>query len=136
MAIPVRLLVVLAIVIVAAGTAAADDEVALVGSFVWERSDKTLGGELDVVFTPSGTGEWMVAFQFDWEDEPHVFSGTAQGSLTGDLTGNVASDDPGHPLKFEFKGAFLDGKFTGTHGYFNGKGELVDSGTLELAPAG
>jgi hypothetical protein len=40
------------------------------------------------------------------------------------------------PLKFELTGAFSDGTFSGTHGYFNGKGELVDSGTLELAPAG
>jgi len=45
-------------------------------------------------------------------------------------------DDPGHPLKFEFKGAFSDGAFSGTHGYFNREGELVDSGTLELTPAG
>ena len=53
-----------------------------------------------------------------------------------DLTGKVASDDPGHPLKFEFKGAFSDGAFSGTHGYFNGEGDLVDSGTLEFASAG
>jgi len=38
----------------------------------------------------------------------------------------LLTSDPGHPLKFEFKGAFSDGVFSGTHGYFNSKGELVD----------
>ena len=114
----------------------ADDEVTLSGSYVWERPDETNEGELDAVFTPDGEGEWQVAFRFDWEGEPHVFEGTASGSFSGDLTGNVASDDPSHPLKFEFKGAFSAGTFSGTHGYFNSKGELVDSGTLKLAPAG
>jgi len=52
------------------------------------------------------------------------------------LIGKAASDDPEHPLKFEFEGAFSDGTFSGTHGYFNGLGELVDSGTLEFAQAG
>ena len=126
----------LAVVAVAALPSLADDEVTLSGSFVWERPDKSTDGELEVVFTPAGKEQWIVVFNFDWEDEPRVFEGTAQGSLTGDLSGNVASDDPGHPLKFEFKGAFSDGTFTGTHGYFNREGELVDSGTLEFVPAG
>ena len=102
-------------------------------TFAWVRADKSIDGELDVVFTPAGKEQWVVVFDFDWEDEPRVFEGTAKGSLTGDLIGNVASDDPGHPLKFEFKGTFSEGTFTGTHGYFNREGGLVDSGTLEFA---
>lgn len=117
--------------------ALAGEEASFSGSFVWERPDgERLEGELDVVFTPGDEGEWRVAFDFDWEGKPRIFEGTASGSLGGDLIGNVASDDPSHPLKFEFKGAFSDGTFTGTHGYFNRDGELVDSGTLELALAG
>ena len=125
----------LTVVAVAVLPSLAADEVTLSGSFVWERPDEKIDGELDVVFTPSGEGEWRVTFRFDWEGKPRVFEGTAKGSLTGDLTGDVDSDDPGHPLKFEFRGSFSDGTFSGTHGYFS-KGELVDAGTLEFAPAG
>jgi len=123
------------VLVVIAVPGVAGERTNLSGSYIWERTDKTVEGELDVVLTPGDEGEWTVAFHFDWEGEPHVFEGTAKGSLTGDLFGNVDSDDPGHPLKFEFKGAFSDGTFNGTHGYFNSKGELVDSGTLEFASA-
>lgn len=117
--------------------AAAPEEVRLEGSFLWERGDEKIEGELTSVrLTPSGEGTWEIAFRFDWEGEPHVFSGTAEGSLSGELAGNVASDDPGHPLKFEFRGAFADGQFSGTHGYWNAKGDLIPSGTLTLAPIG
>ena len=115
----------------------AGDEISFSGSFHWERPDgEEFDGELSAVFTPEKDGEWAVAFEFDWEGEPHVFLGSASGSLSGELSGKAASDDPGHPLKFEFKGAFSDGTFSGTHGYFNREGDLVDSGTLELAQAG
>lgn len=128
-----RLIVLLGLVLVATLPGVTADEVTLSGSYVWERSDKSIDGELEAVFVPAGKREWTVAFRFDWEGKPHVFEGTARGSLTGELIGNVASDDPGHPLEFEFKGAFAEGTFTGTHGYFKKSGDLAHSGTLELA---
>ena len=49
--------------------------------------------ELSGVFTPAGKNEWNVAFHFVWEDEPHVYTGTAKGNLkSGDLEGEVESD--------------------------------------------
>ena len=131
----IRWLVALVIVIVAAMPSRADGEVTLAGSFVWERGNEIVEGDLEVVFMPRAEHEWAVAFHFEWEEEPHVFPGTVRGSLAGELIGNVASDDPSHPLKFEFQGTFSEGTFRGTHGYFNGSGELVHSGTLQLAPA-
>jgi len=128
---------VVATVLAVAGTVAiASGEVHLAGSFFWKGGDEPVNGDLTTVLTPSGKGEWDVAFHFDWEGEPHVFAGKAKGSLDGELVGNVSSDDPDHPLKFEFRGAFADGEFAGTHGYWNRKGELVPTGTLKLAPAG
>ncbi len=114
----------------------AGDNARFSGSYVWDRPDQKTEGELDVVFTPTGEGAWNVVFRFDWEGEAREFAGTATGDLDGELKGNVDSDDPSHPLEFEFTGVFSDGKFNGTHGYFNRRGELVESGTLELVPAG
>ena len=132
---PGRLLILIAILGLAVGPAMAGEPVALSGSYHWERGEESVDGELEVALTATGEGTWDVSFSFDWEGEPHVFGGTARGSLTGGLSGNVDSDDPSHPLKFEFTGAFSDGAFAGTHGYFNREGELVPSGTLELAAA-
>lgn len=131
-----RLLFMVAVMSLAAGPGMAGDPVALAGSYHWERGEESVDGTLEVEMTATGEGTWDIAFRFDWEGEPHVFEGKAKGSLSGELTGNVDSDDPGHPLKFEFTGAFSDGAFAGTHGYFNREGELVPSGTLELAAAG
>ena len=63
------------------GTLAAKD-VTFNGTFVWEREDGNESGEVRAVFTPTGKSAWDVAFHFDWKDEPHIYLGTATGSLS------------------------------------------------------
>ena len=106
------------------------------GSYVWERTDKTVEGELAIEVDDVSDGEWSIVFSFDWEGNDHRFEGRVTGDWDGDWVGQVDSDDPGHPLKFEFEGRFSDGVFSGTHGYFNSQGEFVPSGSLTFAPNG
>ena len=63
---------------------AADGDVTMNGGFVWERDDGKQEGDLAAVLTPTGDGTWDVAFSFDWEDGPHVYTGTCSGSLDGE----------------------------------------------------
>lgn len=116
-----------------AGTTAASEPVTLEGGFVWERSDGNQTGDLKAVFTPTGDGTWDVAFHFDWEDGPHVYAGTAEGSLTeGELSGRVNNDSEDRPGSFVFKGTVADGSFSGTHAWLEGE-EEKSTGTLTLA---
>ena len=108
----------------------AGDDVTLEGEFVWERDDGNHEGELKATLTPTGDGEWSVAFHFDWEDGPHVYTGTCSGSLDGELTGDIVSDGE-REMKFTFSGAFTDGTFSGTHGFVTDEG-LKHAGTLTL----
>lgn len=114
-----------------AGTLA-DDETKLEGGFVWDRSEGGIDGKLEAVFTSTGTNQWDVSFHFQWEDKPHVWSGTAQGNLkSGDLSGEVVSDFD-EPTAFKFEGTFEGGKFNGTHAQVQKSGELRKTGTLSL----
>ena len=91
---------------------AEEEDVTLMGEFVWARDDGDRTGELKAVFTPTGKGEWDVSFQFDWEDGAHVWEGTAQGNLKkGSLKGEVLTDNEERQGTFRFNGKFKDGKF-------------------------
>jgi len=126
-----RWIALLGVVFLAAVPGFAGDEITLEGGFVWERSDGNEEGELKAVLTPTGEGEWDVSFYFDWEDEPHVYSGTCMGSLDGELSGDITGDGDRKP-KFKFSGSFEDGKFSGTHERFGRDGELRATGTMTL----
>ena len=126
----------LCVALLALGGALAADPVTLEGEFVWQRSDGNRNGDVKAVFTPAEDGAWTVAFHFEWEDGPHVFTGTARGSLkAGDLEGEVETDNEEHKATFRFSGTFTDGTFTGTHGVVQEDGSLRDTGTLSLGPA-
>ena len=96
-----------------------------------ERLAGNRDGELKAVLTATGDGAWEVAFQFDWEDGPHTYSGTCSGSLDGDFSGDITSDGDGE-MKFKFSGTFEDGKFSGTHNFVTKEGEIKHAGTLTL----
>jgi len=130
----IRLLALLGLFCLVAMPGFASDDVALAGGFVWERDDGNHEGDLNATLTPTGEGEWSVAFRFDWEDGPHVYTGSCSGSLEGDLSGDIVSDGDGE-MKFKFSGSFADGKFTGTHGFVTDEGEFKNAGTLTLSAA-
>jgi len=114
----------------------AADDVTLEGGFVWERGDGNREGDIKATLTPTGDGEWNVSFEFEWEDGPHVYTGTCSGSLDGELSGDITGDGDYKP-QFKFSGSFEDGKFSGTHDRVGKDGELKPSGTLTLsAPHG
>ena len=125
-------LALLGAVCLAAMPAFAGEEVTLEGGFVWEREDGNQEGDLKAIFTSTSDGEWEVAFHFDWEDGAHIYSGTCSGSLEGELSGDIVSDGE-REMKFKFSGEFVDGQFTGTHGFVTEEGEIKNSGTLTLA---
>ena len=130
----VRWFALLGVFLLAALPSVAGDDVTLMGGFVWERDDGNHKGDLKAVFTPAGDGEWTVAFHFDWEDGPHVYTGICNGSLDGNLSGDVAADG-GRDMKFTFSGSFEDGTFSGTHNFLTREGEERKAGTLTLAAA-
>jgi hypothetical protein len=109
------------------GTGAADDETRLKGRFDWNGH---ASGDLEAVFTPTGDGTWDVAFHFTHSDTPHVYSGTAEGSLSaGALRGKVFNED--RKRSFTFEGEFKEGRFAGTHAETTGGG-VKDTGSLTL----
>jgi len=111
------------------GGAIAEDSRTLTGEFVWSQRENR--GDLEVIFTPTGEDRWDVAFHFTFRGQPHVYSGTAEGSLSeGSLQGTVNNEDKRRT--FTFKGKFEDGKFTGTHAEV-GDGQEQATGTLTLA---
>lgn len=101
----------------------------LKGEFQWNRQDAP--GDLEAVFTPTGENTWAVSFHFVFRDEPHIYSGTAEGALgTGTLKGEVMSDGE-KPQPFTFEGEFVDGKFSGKHAVKKEDGS-EETGTLTL----
>ena len=106
-------------------------DVELNGSFKWVRSDGDTDGDLKAIFTPTGEGEWSVAFHFDWDDGPHVYAGTAKGSMSGELHGEVQTDNKDNPGTFVFKGSFAEGTFEGKHGSMRDDA-FNEMGTLTL----
>ena len=80
----------------------------------------------------TGDGEWDVAFHFDWEKEPHIYRGSCNGKLDGELSGTIVGDGE-RKMNFRFSGKFEDGTFSGTHQFVDDEGEAKDSGTLTLS---
>ena len=130
----IRWAALLGALVLAAMPGFAADDVTLEGGFVWEREDGDHDGDLKAIFTPTGEGTWDVAFHFDWEDGPHVYTGDCSGSLDGELEGNITGDGE-REMKFKFSGAFADGAFSGTHGFVTEEGEVKHSGTITLGSA-
>ena len=128
-----RWIALLGIFFLAAIPGLAGDDVILEGGFVWERDDGSHEGDIKATLTPTGDGEWDVSFEFEWEDGPHVYTGTCSGSLDGELSGDITSDGE-RDMKFKFNGSFADGKFSGTHGFVTDEG-YKSAGTLTLGSA-
>jgi hypothetical protein len=119
------------IALLAALPGLAADTVTLDGGFVWNSDDGKHEGDLKAILTPTGEGTWSVAFHFDWEDGPHVYTGTCTGALGGDLSGEVTSDGE-RKMQFTISGAFEGGTFNGTHNFVTKEGEAKPAGTLSL----
>jgi hypothetical protein len=126
-----RWIALLGILFLAAVPSLAADDVTLTGGFVWERNDGNHEGDLTATLTPTGDGERNVSFSFDWEDGPHVYTGTCSGSLDGELSGDITGDGDRKP-KFTFSGSFEDGKFSGTHNRVGRDGSPSPTGTMTL----
>ena len=121
---------VLALALALATAPAAADPITFEGRFHWTGRDRR--GDLKAVFTPTAESAWDVVFYFDWEDEPHVYSGTAEGSLSdGKLSGVVHNENKEY--KFTFSGRFNEDKFEGTHQLIAKDGKAQEMGTLVLA---
>ena len=122
-----RLFPVLIAVLALSGLASGQKERMFTGHYRWDARDES--GRLDVVFSATGEETWDVVFRFNFQG-PHVYSGTAEGSLDeGPLTGEV-SDEAGD-RKFAFRGNFRKGKFRGSHFEVTG-GSRRKTGTLSL----
>lgn len=111
------------------GLVGAGDAQTLTGSFRWDQGGSE--GDLEAIFTPAGDGKWEVSFYFDFRGQPHVYTGTAEGSLgEGKLKGRVLNDDK--KRSFTFEGSFEDGTFRGSHAETTA-GREKKTGTLKLA---
>ena len=67
------------------------------------------------VFNETEPGKYKVDFSFKWGNKDHIYSGTAEGSLTnGKLVGNVRADDQPN-RRFGFNGNSVKGVFSGDH---------------------
>ncbi len=125
-------LLVMAAAILSAVPVVTADEVettTLTGEFVWGRRGNS--GDLEAIFIAAGEGEWTVDFHFFFRDKAHVYSGTAEGSLSeGTLRGTVQNENK--QRTFTFEGEFQDGAFKGTHAEVE-DGEEHRTGTLELS---
>lgn len=124
------------LMLVAGFSAHAADSKTLTGEYFWKQADENFPdqnlsrGPLEAIFEPKGEGTWAVSFHFEFQGEKHIYTGTAEGSLTdGALTGEVVTDD--QRSTFTFEGAFEDGRFTGTHASMR-EGTTKDLGTLTL----
>ena len=86
------LLAALALLLTApSGTVLAEEITTLNGEFKW--SQRNSSGDLKADFTPTGEDTWDVSFHFKFRGEPHVYSGTAEGSLSeGELSGTVKNE--------------------------------------------
>jgi hypothetical protein len=126
-----RWIALMGVLFLAALPGLAGDDVTLEGGFVWEREDGNRDGDLKAILTPTGDGEWSVAFHFEWEDGPHVYTGTCTGSLEGELSGEITSDGE-RDMNFKFMGSFEKGMFSGKHSFVTEDGELEHAGTLTL----
>ncbi len=111
------------------GQLGADEATTLTGEYVWNRQD--VPTEIEAVFTPAGDAKWDVSFHFDFRNEGHIYTGTAEGSLTeGSLKGEVRNENK--KRTFIFSGEFSDGVFNGTHAELR-DGKKTDTGTIKLS---
>lgn len=125
------------LLLLAAGSSVqAEDAKTLTGEYYWKQADENFPdqnlsrGALKATFEAQGEGTWAVSFRFEFRGEKHVYTGTAEGSLTdGALSGKVVTEN--QRSTFTFEGAFEDGKFTGTHASLR-DGTVKDLGTLTL----
>ena len=126
-----RLTCVLLLVIGCAALAAKDDKKdgkTLTGKYNWTQSGEA--GDLEAVFTPAGEGKWSVDFHFAHGGDQHVYSGSAEGSLTdGELRGKMTNEGGKRHFTFDMK--FEEGRFKGTHAEVTG-GREQRTGTLNL----
>ncbi len=107
----------------------ADDSTTLTGEYIWNRQD--VPSEIEAVFTPAGESKWDVSFHFDFRNEGHIYTGTAEGSLTeGPLKGEVKNENK--KRTFIFSGKFTDGVFEGTHAEMR-DGKELDTGVIKLS---
>ena len=114
--------------LLALSPAAVAEETVLVGEYHWNQGGAS--GDLKAVFESTGENTWDVSFHFDFRSKPHVYSGTATGSLTdGKLEGTVKNESKRRT--FTFEGTFEDGTFSGDHSEIT-RSE-VRTGTLSLA---
>lgn len=108
--------------------AAATPERKLTGQYVWSHAGQT--GDLEARFTPLEAGKWNVAFHFTFKGDPHVYAGTAEGSLgAGELSGKVFNESKNRT--FTFRGSFDEGVFNGKHAEV-ADGKATEMGTLTL----
>ena len=121
----------LALLLVFAGVGIADDHEEpkkMSGEYLWTQGGSD--GPLDVIFTPTGDGEWDVAFHFTFRGKEHTYEGTASGSLSeGDLSGTVQNESK--KRTFTFAGSFADGVFSGTHAETTA-GREAETGTISF----
>ena len=111
-----------------APAAVAEGVQTLTGEFVWSHRNNS--GDLEAIFTETEEGRWEVEFHFTFRGKPHVFSGTAEGSLhDGELKGTVNSENKART--FTFSGTVKDGQFEGTHAEME-DGTAHRTGTLSL----
>jgi hypothetical protein len=98
------------------------------GQWRWNQGNEV--GDLKATFEPVTATSWKVSFSFNF-DGPHVYTGTAEGSLAegGRLEGRVHSDKGRREWRFE--GTFKNGKLDGKHFEKRGREEEL-SGTLTL----
>jgi len=120
--------VVAALVMLLGPVTGAAEKRTLKGSFKWTDAGKK--GDLEAAFTPTGEGTWDVAFHFEFRGKPHIYAGTAEGTLAGgDLNGRVRNDEKNRT--FIFTGTFTEGEFHGAHAEIGDDGEHA-TGTLTL----
>lgn len=122
------LLCVLAVLFVLSTAAHGEEATTLTGEFVWSHRSTT--GALEAIFTPKGDGKWDVVFHFEFRGKPHVYTGTAEGSLTdGTLSGTVLNEN--QRRTFAFSGDVQEGRFSGRHSEVE-NGREKSTGTLTL----
>jgi hypothetical protein len=110
------------------GLARSADERTLTGTYVWNDGAR---GDLTAHFAETGENAWDVDFRFKFDGVPHVYSGTARGSLDRGRLEGVVKNESGKRT-FVFEGSFRDdGVFRGTHAETT-PGRRADTGTLTL----
>ena len=123
-----RSAVLLALLLVMPIAHGAPDTQTLTGEFFWSGGGAS--GDLEAVFTSTGEQTWEMSFLFEFRGRPHVYTGTAEGSLSqGELRGKVKNENRGRT--FLFSGTVKDGKFQGTHAATEGVREQ-NTGTVTL----